>query len=219
MRLGPYPNAVYTITVVYQAGVPELSNSARSNWLLAGHPDAYLFGTLVEAEAFIGHDERAAGWLQRREAAFGSIEQSDRKGRWSAGPLQIVVDGITSPAGGGGGSAPTSSPVPPDGGGVDDSGEAPVRIVNPPDGGTVIMLTGERAIYIDVGPRGVLTIRLPPLPTEDMTVDITFERPVGALSIQDSDGSAISDGGPTSAYGPGAGLQFRFVGGSWVYWK
>ena len=41
----------------------------------ANHPDAYLFGILAEAELYIGHDERAPLWLQRREAAFASIEQ------------------------------------------------------------------------------------------------------------------------------------------------
>jgi hypothetical protein len=98
--LGPTPDTAYEIELLYQSGVPPLSDSNPSNWLLAAHPDAYLFGVLTEAELYIGHDERVQIWAQRREAAFASIEMADRKARWGS-PLQIQVDGITVPAGGG----------------------------------------------------------------------------------------------------------------------
>ena len=54
MRLGPSPSGGCTVEIVYQSGVPPLSDSNPSNWLLAAHPDCYLFGSLVEAESFIG---------------------------------------------------------------------------------------------------------------------------------------------------------------------
>jgi hypothetical protein len=68
--LAPTPDTGYGLTLTYQSGVPPLSDTFATNWLLTEAPDAYLFGSLVEAEAYIGHDERAASWLQRREAAF-----------------------------------------------------------------------------------------------------------------------------------------------------
>lgn len=92
LRLGPVPDAAYTISALYQQGVPALSDSNVSNWLLTNHPDAYLFGTLAEAEAFIGHDERFVGWLARRDAAFDSILLADQKARWGGGALQIKTD-------------------------------------------------------------------------------------------------------------------------------
>jgi hypothetical protein len=103
IAVGPVPEAI-SLTVVYLAGLVPLSDSQMSNWLLASAPDAYLFGVLVEAEAFIGHDERAVSWLQRREAAFAGLEAADRKLRWPGG-LQIRVDGITGSGGGSGGGA------------------------------------------------------------------------------------------------------------------
>ena len=93
--LGPAPQGTNTVDILYQSGVPPLSDTVPTNWLLAKHPDAYLFGTLSEAELYIGHDERAPLWLQRREAAFASIEQADRKARWGD-QLQIRVDGIST---------------------------------------------------------------------------------------------------------------------------
>jgi hypothetical protein len=101
LRLGPYPTGECTIEIVYQSGVPPLGDSNPSNWLLAQHPDCYLFGSLVEAEGFIGHDERIQLWLVRRDAVFQSIESADRKARWNGSPLLIRADGLS----GGGGSA------------------------------------------------------------------------------------------------------------------
>jgi hypothetical protein len=108
--IGPLPDTVYDIELIYQSGVPPLAGGDGTNWLLDQHPDAYLFGTLAEAELYIGHDERAPMWLQRREAAFASIEMSDRKARWG-GPLQIRAHGIQIAPGSahGGGTVPTIS--------------------------------------------------------------------------------------------------------------
>jgi hypothetical protein len=114
--LGPAPSGDVEIEILYQSGVPPLSDSNPSNWLLASAPDCYLYGTLAGAAAFIGHDERIPLWLQGRDAAFASIEQADRKARWSGSPLQIRVHGITD-AGGSAGSGgavalpPTSAVV------------------------------------------------------------------------------------------------------------
>jgi len=108
--IGPLPDTVYNIELIYQSGVPPLADGDGSNWLLDANPDAYLFGTLAEAELYIGHDERSPMWLQRREAAFASIEMSDRKARWG-GPLQVRAHGIQIAPGGahGGGTVPISS--------------------------------------------------------------------------------------------------------------
>lgn len=92
LRLAPVPNAVYTLTILYQSGVPVLSATNTTNWLLTNHPDAYLFGSLAEAAAFIGEDERVPMWLQRRDQAFDSILSADRKARWGGGALQIKTD-------------------------------------------------------------------------------------------------------------------------------
>jgi hypothetical protein len=109
-RLYVGPIAGGDLTLMYQVGVPPLGPGRPTNWLLQSHSDAYLFGTLAEAELYIGHDERAPLWLQRREAVFQSIENADRKTRW-AGPMQIRAHGITTAAGGPGGGAAAAPPV------------------------------------------------------------------------------------------------------------
>lgn len=92
IRLRPPPDAAYSFSLDYIASFPALSNTNPSNQLLATYPDAYLFGTLAEATAFIGEDDRIALWIQRRDATFKSIMTEDQGLRWSGGPLVMKTD-------------------------------------------------------------------------------------------------------------------------------
>lgn len=92
LRIGPTPDRAYDIAVRYFQRIPALSATVSSNWLLLTYPDAYLFGTLAEAEAFIGHDERIGMWLQRRDGALEAINTSGQKALWGGVPLTIRTD-------------------------------------------------------------------------------------------------------------------------------
>jgi hypothetical protein len=78
----------------YFQKIPALSSGADSgsNWLLAAHPDLYLFGALVEAEMFGVNDERAPVWKARRDEIFDEIEKLSNKTR---GAGAIRVTGVT----------------------------------------------------------------------------------------------------------------------------
>lgn len=56
--LGPIPDAAYNIELIYRVGVPALSDSNTSNWLLEQHPDAYLYASLLQAELYGWNDAR-----------------------------------------------------------------------------------------------------------------------------------------------------------------
>jgi hypothetical protein len=259
------PATAVTVDLLYQAGIPPLSDAAPSNWLIEQAPDAYLFGSLCQAEAYIGHDERVPLWMQQREAAFAGIELADRKYRWG-GPLQIRVDGISvARRTGGGAGVPVVTPLP--GGGTSTNvhigetapiapvagdlwwdssstagggqlyvyyidptgpgqwvaatnqqvGAAGMVSLPPASGDTVTVTSDTPNVYISSGALAALTIRLPASPPLDRQVQIGFANPVETLTVQDSLGAAVA-GAPTSAYGPGAALLFRWVP-PWVYWK
>lgn len=104
--------------------------------------------------------------------------------------------------GGGGSSAPPPSPL---------------RVVTPPSGAVVAMAAGETGLYVASGALASLTLRLPPDPVSGQEVEISFAAPVTALVLTDAAAAPLPQ--PTSAYGPGAALEFRFVPPSWVYWK
>jgi hypothetical protein len=76
----------------YVQKVPALSDAAPGNWLLAAHPDVYLFGALVEAEMFGVNDERAPLWKARRDEIFDEIEKLTNKTR-GAGAVRVM--GVT----------------------------------------------------------------------------------------------------------------------------
>jgi hypothetical protein len=93
MRFAPISDGAYTFTIRYYAALVALGNgTAQVNWLLTNHPDAYLFGTLAEAEAYIGHDERIGLWIQRRDASLASVNLAGRKALFGGGSLQIKTD-------------------------------------------------------------------------------------------------------------------------------
>lgn len=66
--------------------------SGTLNWLFTKHPDAYLWGSLAEAEVFGVNDERAAFWKLRRDEVFQEIERQDFNHR---GQMAVRVMGAT----------------------------------------------------------------------------------------------------------------------------
>jgi hypothetical protein len=72
----------------YFQKLPALSDAQTSNWLLAAHPDLYLFGALVEAEAFNKDADSAALWKLRRDESFDEIEKLGGKSR--AGAIRVM---------------------------------------------------------------------------------------------------------------------------------
>lgn len=72
--------------------IPALSESALTNWLMTAHPDAYLFGSLVEAGGFMSDERISVGWTARMEAAFAEIVRLSEASR---GQAQIRAYGAT----------------------------------------------------------------------------------------------------------------------------
>lgn len=91
-RFAPTPDAAYTIQVTYMQGIPALTGSAPTNWLLTNYPDAYLFGSLAMASMYIGHDERMPAWVGLANNAINRIILADTKVRWSGEQLQMHTD-------------------------------------------------------------------------------------------------------------------------------
>jgi hypothetical protein len=78
--------------MVYNQRIPAVSGSL--NWLWTNHPDAYLFGTLCEANYFNKGSAlpMAAVWQQRRDAAFSEIQSLDFNERQG---MAVRVMGVT----------------------------------------------------------------------------------------------------------------------------
>jgi hypothetical protein len=80
LRLYPAPDTAYAAELVYLQAVPALSDANPSNWLLASHPDAYLYGALAQSAPYLRADERLATWTALFGAVLSDIETADRTG-------------------------------------------------------------------------------------------------------------------------------------------
>lgn len=82
-----------TVTMKYYARITALSASA-TNWLFTSHPDAYLYGSLVEAAAYDKNPDAAMLWKARRDEVLDAVAAYDRKWR---GPASIRSYGVPTP--------------------------------------------------------------------------------------------------------------------------
>lgn len=87
IRLVPPPSSVLLLRLDYWAQIANLSTTSPSNWLLEKHPDAYLYATLFQAEAYLDNAVRAGQWKQLTDLAVARINRSSRSDRYGAGPL------------------------------------------------------------------------------------------------------------------------------------
>jgi len=79
LHFAPEPDQTYTAVISYFELVPPLTVSNSTNRILTEAPDAYLFGALSQAAAFLQHDERIPLWQSRFEKAV--LQLNARRGR------------------------------------------------------------------------------------------------------------------------------------------
>ena len=88
IRYYPAPDRSYTATLTYYAKPTALSDSNTSNWILASHPDAYLYGALLAAGPFLQDQEKLSTYAQLYQAAMDAISGSEKT---LVGPLRTDV--------------------------------------------------------------------------------------------------------------------------------
>ena len=85
-----YPGSA-NVTLVYRRTIPSLSVTNATNWLLEMAPDAYLYGALVQASAFLAEDERIALWKSAFDEAIAELKSDGARRKWGAGPLAARI--------------------------------------------------------------------------------------------------------------------------------
>ena len=89
-RFAPIPDGSTTATISYFAKLPTLSGvGAAYNWLLQQHPDAYLYGTLLEASAQIQDPEQIQRWREAYEIALRHIKDADSRKRYGGNGMAV----------------------------------------------------------------------------------------------------------------------------------
>ena len=95
LELFPTPDEDYTVEMLYRANLEALSDSNTTNWLLDIAPDAYLYGALLEAAAFIKDDERIPVWIGGLKTALDGLNRVSFEQTFAAGPAAVRIEGPT----------------------------------------------------------------------------------------------------------------------------
>lgn len=91
--LATFPAYTGEVTLDYYQSIPALSDNNPTNWLLASHPDVYLFLVLSEMNAFTKNAEAALLWNQRGKVALDEMTAQDTAKRYSN--VSVRVKGPT----------------------------------------------------------------------------------------------------------------------------
>jgi hypothetical protein len=92
IELGPSPDGIYTLEMVYRQNLPSL-NANSTNWLLTLAPDLYLYGSLLEATPYIKKDERIQVWGTFLASALSDLNDLGKTSQFNAGPLIVAPSG------------------------------------------------------------------------------------------------------------------------------
>jgi hypothetical protein len=90
-QFAPYPDAEYTLRMVYYYKPEILSDSNASNLFLANCPDLLLYGALAEAEPYLMNDERLATWSALYDRGLASLRASDDDSEYPSSPMSITL--------------------------------------------------------------------------------------------------------------------------------
>lgn len=87
----PTPGDNYTLELAYVARVPALSDSNADNWLLTYYPDAYLYGTLLQAAPYLKDDERVGLWKSMYDGAVAGIIADGERAKFGGSGLRVKI--------------------------------------------------------------------------------------------------------------------------------
>lgn len=94
---------------------------------------------------------------------------------------------------------------------------ARLSVTAPATGSTITMTSGQSMLWINPPATiAALTVKLPPNPTQNQYVTLSFGHIVTALTVQDANGVAVTGGGPAGAIG--VEQNYRFIGLVWWRW-
>jgi len=73
LTFAPQALATTVFSVLYFQKIPALTVGNPTNWLITNHPDVYLYGALIQAEAFLVNDQRLAIWKVALDEAMAEL--------------------------------------------------------------------------------------------------------------------------------------------------
>ena len=91
IQLKPAPSSTSTLEVAYFTRLPALSDTNTTNWLTSNAPDLLLYGSLIEAEAYLIDDQRIAIWKGAFDESINEWNKQEDIARFSGHALSSAV--------------------------------------------------------------------------------------------------------------------------------
>ena len=76
LQFFPIPSAPVAAKLIYRQRIPALSNTNPANWVLSFHPDAYLYGALMQSAPWLRNDDRLPMWQQAFAQILSDIQDN-----------------------------------------------------------------------------------------------------------------------------------------------
>ena len=89
IQFGPVPSETVQVEMVYYQRITPLGADNPSNWFLTHAPDVLLYGSLLEAAAFLADDPRMNVWKPLYENAITDLIRQDKRDRHSGSALVV----------------------------------------------------------------------------------------------------------------------------------
>ena len=87
----PTPDTDYQLQILYYKRIPHLVSNTDTNWILANHPDAYVYGSLIHSAPFLMDDERTATWAALYKAAVAAINTESVRSKTSGSGGRVKI--------------------------------------------------------------------------------------------------------------------------------
>lgn len=82
LRFDPAPSAAQNVNISYYAQIPALGVSTATNWVLQAYPDAYLYGSLMQASRYLQDDAAMALYGTLFAGALSDIQEDDQSDKY-----------------------------------------------------------------------------------------------------------------------------------------
>jgi hypothetical protein len=78
-----------SISFVYYAKIPALTDAATTNWLITAAPNVYLYGSVLQAAIFQDDATRIGQFTPLFVSAVGGLNSSDKGARWGRSVARV----------------------------------------------------------------------------------------------------------------------------------
>ena len=96
LELFPTPDTSYAAEMIYIARLPALSDTTTTNWMLAAAPDAYLYGSLLQAAPYLKDDSRVAVWGGLYAEGVNALNAASERAKFSGANLRLRKSGMAT---------------------------------------------------------------------------------------------------------------------------